>query len=327
MIITSATLDALRTDFSLVYKTAYNNTPVWYLELATDIPSKSKSNTYGWIAQQLRLKKWIGPRTSTNLAEHSYQLFNHPFQETVEVDKYDIEDDNLGVYSAQALPELAQAAKKHPDQLITSGLFYSNPKVFDGKTLFATDHPTFAKNAADAQTYKNDWTLPLTPDNFNTVWSNAASFTGEDGQPLMVLPNKLVVPPQLKLKAEQITKSSTILQAIQNVAASENVGAAGVDNMLKGWAEPLILPELALMPNTWYLACTTRPIKPFVRQLRSPYIFVARFNPDDPAVFEKHLFTFGAEGRGTVGATLPFLISRSMPSPDTLPTVPLEFLP
>jgi phage major head subunit gpT-like protein len=327
MIITSATLDALRTEFSLVFKTAYDSTPVWYLELATELTSKSKSNTYGWIAQQLRMKKWLGARTVTNLSEHSYQLGNSPFQETVELDKYDIEDDNLSVFASMTLPELAQAAKKHPDQLLTYGMFYTNPKAFDGKALFATDHPTFAKNASDPQTYSNSFTLPLTPDNFNTVWANAASFTGEDGQPLMVLPNRLIIPPQLKLKAEQITKSGTILQAIQNVAGSENVGAAGVDNMLKGWAEPLVLPELSLMPQTWYLACTTRPLKPFVRQLRTPYTFVSRVDPSDPKVFDQHVFTYGAEGRGTVGCTLPFLISRSMPAGDSLPTVPAEYLP
>ncbi len=325
MLITSASLDALRTTFSLLYRGAYDATPVWYQELATEVPSKTRSNTYGWLAQNIRLRKWIGPRTAQNLTEHSYLINNAFFEGTIEVLKEDITDDNLGVYSAQLLPQLAQAAKKHPDQLLTYGCFYTNPKGFDGKALFATDHPTYAKNAADPQTYSNAYTLPLTPDNFNTVWSNMVGLTGEDGQPLLVIPNKLVVPPQLKLRAEQITKSSTILQAIQNVAATENVGAAGVDNMLKGWAEPLILPELASMPNTWYLADTTRPIKPFVRQLHTPYFFVARFNPDDPRVFTDRIFTFGCEGRGAVGVTLPFLIARSMPAGDSLPTVPAEY--
>src|ERR1700722_18792862 len=100
MIITSASLDALRTTFSLVYKGAYDVCPVWYPEVASDLPSSSRSNTYGWLAKQIRLRKWLGPRTVHNLAEHSYQLFNSPFEGTVDVDKYDIEDDVLGVYSA-----------------------------------------------------------------------------------------------------------------------------------------------------------------------------------------------------------------------------------
>src|SRR5258708_7921235 len=107
MLITSASLDGLRTTFSLLYKGAYDTCPIWTPELATELPSKSKSNTYGWLAKQIRLRKWLGARTAQNLAEHSYQLFNSPFEGTIDVDKYDLEDDNLGVYSAQMLPELA----------------------------------------------------------------------------------------------------------------------------------------------------------------------------------------------------------------------------
>jgi phage major head subunit gpT-like protein len=326
MIITSATLDALRTEVSLIYKTAYEATPVWYTELATEVPSSGRSNTYGWLAQQLRLRKWVGARVAQNLSEHSYTLTNVPFEGTVEIDKYDVLTDNLGIYKAQMMPELAQAAKKHPDQLLTYGIFYKNPKGFDGKTLFASDHPTYAKNAADPQSYTNDYALELTPDNFNTVWAAQATLRGEDGQPLLALPNRLICAPQLRRRAEEICKASTVAATIQNVAKTQNVGGAGVDNVMKGWAEPLLLPELSLMPNTWYLACTTRPLKPFLRQLHTPYQFVARFNPEDPKVFDEKKFTVGVDGFGTVGTTLPFLIARSMPSGDSLPTIPDDFV-
>src|SRR5262249_1963645 len=159
-----------------------------------------------------------------------------------------------------------------------------NPKAFDGKTLFANDHPTYAKSASDPQTYSNDYTLELTPDNFSTVWSAMVSYRGEDGQPLMVIPNRLIVPPQLKQRALSIVQAGTVAQIIQNVAKNQTVAAAAVDNVLKGWAEPLVIPELSLMPNTWYLACSSRAIKPFVRQLRTAYSFTARFDPTDPKV-------------------------------------------
>jgi phage major head subunit gpT-like protein len=322
MIITQATLDALRTEFSLLFKEAYEGTPVWYQELATEIPSSSRNNTYGWLAKQVRMRRWIGARAAINLGEHSYTIDNAPYEATIEIDKYDIEDDNLGVYKAQAMPMMAEAAKKHPDLLLAYAIFFKNPKTFDGKTLFAHDHPTFAKSVSDPQTYDNDYALELTPDNFSTIWAAMTSIRGEDGQPLMVLPNRLVVPPQLKLRAEQITKAGTLAQVIMNVAKNQNVGAAAVENMLKGWAEPLVIPELSLMPDTWYLACTTKAVKPFVRQLRSPYTFTPRFDPTDPKVFDQHVFTFGCEGRGAVGTTLPFLIARSNGAANALPTVP-----
>ena len=327
MIISTATLDALRTTVSLVYRQAYDATQPWYTELATEISSSGKSNTYGWIARQTRLRKWLGARVVQNLSEHAYVLENSPFEGTIEIDKHDVEDDNLGIYTAIDIPELALAAKKHPDQLIAA-LLMSNPKCFDGKNFFASDHPTFAKPGTGAPAaYGNDYTLDLTPDNFNTIWSAQSALVGEDGQPLGALPNRLVCAPQNRKNAEEITKAGSIVKTIMNVAKNQNVAAAAVDNVLKGWAEPLILPELALMPNTWFLACTTRAIKPFVRQLRTPYSFAARFDPTDPKVFDEHMFTFGCEGRGTVGVTLPFLMARSVPAGDTAPTIDPQYMP
>lgn len=309
MLITVASLDALRTEFSLVFGTAYKQTEVWCDQLATAVPSSSRSNTYGWLAQQLVFREWVGARVAQNLSEHAQIVVNKPWEGTCEVSKFDIEDDNLGVYKAQILPQLANAAAKHPDELLAA-LILSNPFAFDGKRLFADDHPTYDEAGS---TYDNDYALALDPDNFNTVWSAMASLKGENGKPLQVLPNRLVVPPQLRKKAEEITKASSVLQRLQNVAASENVAAAAVDNVMKGWAEPLILPELSSEPTQWYLACTSKPIKPFIHQVRTPVSFTARFNPEDPAVFDRATFVFGGERRGNVAPTLPFLIARSKP--------------
>ena len=85
MIITQANLDALRTEFKTGWQDAYNKAEVMYTKYATEIPSSSKSNTYGWVAQMLKLRQWVGPRIAQNLSEHSYTLNNITFEGTVEV--------------------------------------------------------------------------------------------------------------------------------------------------------------------------------------------------------------------------------------------------
>lgn len=314
MLITKANLDALRTTFSLAFQQAYDATTPWYDTVATEIPSASKSNTYGWLAQQVTLREWLGPREVLNLAEHRAELLNKSYEGTIEVDRDDIEDDNLGIYQAMLVPQLGQATKKHPDQLIKA-LLQSNsgagPTVFDGKSLFADDHPDF--DSKNPGTYDNSFGLTLTADNFNAVWSTMTAYKGENGQPLGVMPNKLIVPPQLKKVAQTIMQSTTYALPVTNVAGSENVAAGTVDNVLRGWAEVEVLPELANDPTTWYLADTTKPIKPLIYQLRRAPNFVSRVNPDDPKVFDSKKFTYGVEYRCAVGATLPFLIARSKP--------------
>lgn len=311
MIISNATLDGLRTTFSLVFGGAYDKTESWWPKLATKVPSTSKNNTYGWVAQALRLRQWVGPRVAINLTERGTTIDNLPFEGTIEVDRDDIEDDNLGLYSALLIPQLAEATKKHPDELI-SDMLTANPICFDGKALFAADHPTYAP-VGSTQTYDNDFDLELNADNFNTVWSSMVSTIGENGRPLKINPQTLAVPPQLKKKALAIMQSATAAVPIMNVAGNQNVGGASIDNVMKGWAEVVVLEELAGAPTTWYVADCSKSIKPFIYQVRRAPNFVSRTDPADPKVFDQKVFTFGVDYRSNVGPTLPFMIARSRP--------------
>lgn len=300
MQITTAILAALNTDFSLEFKEGYDATEVWHPKLATQISSTTKSSTYGWVGRVLALREWIGPRIAANLVAHDYVLPNKSFEGTIELDRDELEDDNLGVFKGMALPSLASAAKKHPDQLIAA-LFAANPAAFDGLSLFNAAHPTFDEPGT---TYSNSFALALTAANFSTNWAAMVSYTGEDGQPLMVMPNLLIVPPQLKKTALEIMSSTLIING---------AGTAAGENVLKNWADVLVVPELASSPTRWYLADVSKPIKPIVYQLRKPAEFVTRDAPTDPNVFDRKKFLYGVDWRGNVGSSLPFLISRSTP--------------
>lgn len=316
MQVNSATLDALRTRFSMQFAAAYGATPVWYTQLATTVPSDTKSNTYGWKAMQTRLREWIGPRQAQNLSEHPYTLVNKKFEGTVELDRDDIEDDNLGIFSAMTIPDLGNAARKHPDQLLVTALVsntLAGPLAFDGKNLFANDHPTYAK-AAFTQTYDNlDLATELDQAGVGKAWAAMCSYLGENGDPLAVMPNALIVPPQLKRRALTVMQSTTYALP----GSIGTVGSATVDNALRGWMEVIVLPELAANPTVWYMADLSKPIKPFVYQERNKAELVARINPEDPKVFDLDKFTWGVRNRCNVGVSLPFLISKNTGTPDT----------
>lgn len=53
--------------------------------------------------------------------------------------------------------------------------------------------------------------------------------------------------------------------------------------------------------TAWYLLDTSKPIKPLIYQKRKDYQFTALDNPEDPNVFFKDEFIYGADGRGNVG--------------------------
>jgi len=295
------------------YGEAYGATESWADKLATRIPSNAKQNTYGWVAQQVKLREWVGARTALNLAEHSYTLTNKSYEGTIELDRDEIEDDNLGLFTSVTIPQLAQAAKKHPDQLIKTMLQSNSgvgPTAFDSLSLFDDSHLTYD---AAGNTYDNNFALGLSADNVEVVWETMSSYTGEDGEPLTVLPNALIVPPQLYRPALEIMNAAWIPKAVTNVAGTENVGAAAVDNVMKGWMDVIMIPEFANDPTRWYVADLSKPLKPIILQERRPDEFVSRDSPQDPKVFDQKKFTYGVDNRRNVGVSLPFLIATSKP--------------
>jgi phage major head subunit gpT-like protein len=91
------------------------------------------------------------------------------------------------------------------------------------------------------------------------------------------------------------------------------------DNVMKGWTDRLMWPDLggaATVGNgtydqVWYLADTSKPIKPLSWLLRKAPDFTYRNQPADPVVFDLHTYIYGSESRGNAAWAFPQLISRS----------------
>lgn len=299
MLITKDNLNALRTTFGAQFQAGYDNAETFADKISTKIGSSSGQNLYGWIAQQLKARKWEGPRLVRNLSERSYMLENEEFEVTVGIPRKDILNDNLGIFANQTMPQVGNAIATIPDDLLVQ-ILQNNAVCFDGKNFFATDHPTFDDSGS---TYSNLFgNSALDATNFNTIWGTMASYTGEDGRPLGINPNLLIVPPQLKRAALEIV----------NATFAVGVGGTNVtaENVLKGWADVLVIPELSSQPSVWYLADVSRGILPFVTQEREPYQFVAKDRPEDDNVFMNGEFVYGGYWYGNVGVTLPFLIAK-----------------
>lgn len=141
MIISQASLDALRTGFNTAFKGGLGLATPQKDRVAMTIRSTTASNTYDWLNQMPGMREWIGARVIQNLAESAYVITNKHFEETVGVDRNDIEDDNLGQYS-MLMTRLGEAVAAFPEQLVWDLLkngFSTN--CYDGQFFFDTDHP------------------------------------------------------------------------------------------------------------------------------------------------------------------------------------------
>ncbi len=142
-IITNAVLNALRTTFRSDFQAAYTaaDAASFWREVATEVPSTTASNTYGWLGDFPALREWIGDRAVKDMKEHSYQVTNKEYEATVSVPRAAIEDDELGVYRPM-MAEMGNAAARHPDQLVAALIKAGDATLcYDGQNFFDTDHP------------------------------------------------------------------------------------------------------------------------------------------------------------------------------------------
>lgn len=297
MIINSTTLNALRVSFQSDFTAGLGMAPSFKDRIATTVPSTTSQNTYGWLGKVPSMREWIGARAIQNISESSYALVNKAWELTIGVDRYDMEDDNLGIYST-LFAEMGASTQGNEELLTFNALKNGfTSKCYDGQNFFDTVHPVIDANGNVTTVANTDggagapWFLlctkrPIKPiifqsrktpefvsrdkvtdDNvFNErvfnygvdarynvgygfwqmAWGskqtlNAANYAiaraaimgmkGDNGRPLGLMPDLLVVPPTLEQTGRQIIKN--------------NQQASGATNEWQDTAELLMVPWLA----------------------------------------------------------------------------------
>lgn len=309
MIVNGPNLQALFTGFETKWSQAYDNTPVWYNKLANEQPSSTEMMNYSWMARIATMREWVGERFMNNAEAYSTIVRNKDFELTEKLPRNKIEDDEYDIFATPVLQAMAAQAKKQPDYLIAQLIRDGGTTLtYDNQYLFDTVHPVDMRNSA-LGTQSNLFTSKaLTFDNYATVRAAMRNFLGEDGKPLLINPNLLVVPPALEGMARQILMSDQI--GVQTVNGATQVG--GQTNIWKGSADLLVIEELSADPTAWYLYDVSKQIKPFVRQVRKAPEFTYLNNATDQNVFLRKEFLFGVDSREAVSPTLWFLGAKGI---------------
>jgi phage major head subunit gpT-like protein len=141
MIINRPNLAAMFTGFKMTFQNAFDGTISDWNKVAMEVPSSTTQEVYAWLGQTTRFREWIGDRVIQNLKTHDFTIKNKPWENTVGVDRDQIDDDTYGVYKP-FIAQLGQDAKQHPDELVFS-LFVNGftQTCYDGQYFFDTDHP------------------------------------------------------------------------------------------------------------------------------------------------------------------------------------------
>ncbi len=144
MEITAQNLSALFTAFDVVFQRGFDKPPSYYERIATVVRSSSRQTTYPWLGRTTRFREWLGDRVIQALEAHSYTIANRNFEDTVAIDRNDIEDDNYGVFEP-IIEQLGWDTKVHPDMLLFQMVkdavtTPSSVLSYDGQPFFSGAH-------------------------------------------------------------------------------------------------------------------------------------------------------------------------------------------
>ena len=277
-------------------KTTFNNAfsaanSVWE-KIAMKVPSTTGQNDYAWLSKFPKMRKWIGDKNVKALEASKYVIVNDDFEATVEVDRNDIEDDNLGIYLPQA-QMAGESAKQLPDEIVmdlVNNAFATT--CYDGQYFIDTDHPVKQADGTMGSV-SNKGTKALSAASQAAAIASIGvgmtamqSFKDDEGRPLNVNPNILLVGPALR----DIAKVLSLNDRLDD----------GKANPYKGAFEVVVDARIT-SSTAWYLLDTTKPIKPFIYQERKAPVFVQQTDPQSDDVFNRKKFKFGAEARAAGG--------------------------
>ncbi len=149
MQITPALLVSLAQGFNGAFKRGFESVQSTYGLVAMTIPSTADAENFGWMKELPGMREWVGQRVINNLEASTATLKNKSWEHTIGVDRENIEDDKLGIYTPM-LSMQGEIVARHPDELVW-GLLPTGfaTKGFDGQYYFDTDHIGYTAAGAE----------------------------------------------------------------------------------------------------------------------------------------------------------------------------------
>lgn len=142
-LLTQAQIQALHTTLKARFNAGLAAAPNHWAQVARLMPSDGKSNTYAWLSQFPAFREWVGARLHKVLSENAYSVVNRKFENTIDVERTDIEDDNFGHYGAIA-ESYGQSVIDLQNDLVFQALNNGFASLcYDGQFFFDTDHPVY----------------------------------------------------------------------------------------------------------------------------------------------------------------------------------------
>jgi len=213
-----------------------------------------------------------------------YVVDINSYEKTIAIRREDIEDDNLGLY-LPIIQGMAENVVQNDDKLIADLLVSgASLECFDGANFFSNSHVT-----QTSTTYDNLLSGALSSGTIETGITTMRKFKGRNGKVLNIVPDTIIVPPDLEPTARRYVNSNV------------RVGATNEEpNWLGSVVKNVIVDARLTDTDDWYLVKASGAMKPFVKIQRTAPRFVNLTRMDTDTVFLKGQYVYGLETRYTM---------------------------
>lgn len=289
MIINRETLTSISKGFKKIFGSVFAKSEGTYRSVATVVENvKTLTVNYAWLGDTPKMREWIGDKVLKDLKAFKYEITKKDWEATIEVDRDDIEYDNLGIVKPR-IEAMAHEAGSHYDETLYE-MIEGNGNCYDGQPFFSSTHPV------GEVTFSNIGNKKLSQESFLAARVEMRGLVSESGKSLKINPKLLIVPPELESEAIKILRAK--------------VGANGESNITEGMADFLVVDDLT-DPNAWYLIDDTRPLKPFIVQINKKPKLVSMDSETDENAFMRKKYRYSAEAEDNCGFGLWQLAYKS----------------
>ena len=290
MNITPETMDALFFSFNALMQKGLGTAWTGWNKFASVIHSSTGIEKYPSTVIGSGMREWVGERVVNAVKGKLLEVRNKDFEHTVGVSRNDIEDDMIGFYYA-LFTDLGIEAGSLWGKLATEALCKAG-KWADGADFFS------ASRKIEKVPVNNVVAGALTMVNYETARAQMMSFRKADGSPLGLVPDTLMVGPELEGVAKRILATDLVAE-----------GSATVSNIHKDECAIEVNPYMTgENGKKWVLLCTSRGFKPVAVQKRKEGALQRWDKDSDDCVKSKNQNEYGLHYRGAAVATSPYLV-------------------
>lgn len=141
--ITGPFLATLNTEVNNSFNRYLEATTSLYGRVAMTFTSATRENYYPKLDELPGMREWIGERVVHQLSNSGYAIPNRTFEETIGIDRDDLQDDQYGLFHV-GIEQLGREASILPDKLVFGLLAAGGSTLcYDGQYFFDVDHVSY----------------------------------------------------------------------------------------------------------------------------------------------------------------------------------------